>query len=41
MSNTTQYATCLYHSARWAELVEDGWVTATVNILGIATMVKQ
>lgn len=28
---TSEYCTCVYHSARWTELVEQGWVTMTVS----------
>lgn len=35
--------TCIYHSARWALLVETGWVTAIVRVIDgerIAFMVR-
>ena len=35
-----EYCGCVYHSARWAELVEQGWITMHVDG-PTATMIRQ
>lgn len=36
----TEYCSCVYHSERWGELVEQGWVTMFVTG-SMASMIRQ
>lgn len=37
---TTEYCSCVYHSKRWIDLVEQGFVTMVVDN-GLASMIRQ